>query len=125
MRAHVGGDFFSQNYFDGWLELARRRPGCTIYFFTKSLPYLVARLDQLPPNVVYTASTGGKHDHLIEQHQLRAAVLVRSVEEAAQRGLEIDEGDRLACRPGPTFALVDRTRRSAAAKLRAVLPVTP
>ena len=26
LRVHVGGDFFSQKYFDAWLEVARRNP---------------------------------------------------------------------------------------------------
>lgn len=111
VRAHVGGDFFSQDYFDGWMELAKRRPNTAFYAFTKSLPYWVARLGHVPDNFVLTASTGGKHDHLIDTHGLRAAVLVRSEEEAARRGLQIDDGDTLARASGPSFALVDRTRR--------------
>jgi len=41
VRIHVGGDFYSQEYFDAWLEVARRRPRTLFYAYTKSLPYWV------------------------------------------------------------------------------------
>ena len=44
VRVHDSGDFFSQEYFDAWLEVARGRPRTRFYAYTKSLPFWVARL---------------------------------------------------------------------------------
>ena len=57
---HITGcatqDFFSQEYFDSWLEVARNRPRTLFYGYTKSLPFWVARTDSVPANLVLTAS---------------------------------------------------------------------
>jgi hypothetical protein len=106
VRVHDSGDFFSQDYFDAWAEVARRRPHTTFYAYTKSLPYWVARLGQLPPNFVLTASRGGRHDDLIERHGLRSARVVYSEAEAARLGLPIDHDDSHAMTNGGDFALL-------------------
>ena len=68
MRVHVGGDFFSQLYFDAWMEVARRNPDKLFYSYTKSLKFWVSRLEEkfdgysIPSNFSLTASRGGKHD---------------------------------------------------------------
>jgi hypothetical protein len=106
VRIHVSGDFYSQTYFDAWLEVARRRPDTLFYAYTKSLPYWVRRKDELPNNLVLTASYGGTHDHLIEKHNLRYAKVVLSEAEAAPLGLELDHDDSHAMKQGPSFALL-------------------
>lgn len=106
LRDHVSGDFFSQNYFDAWMEVARSRPEVLFYAYTKSLPFWVARLDAIPDNFVLTASVGGKHDHLIDQYNLRSARVVYSEAEAKGLGLSIDHDDSLAMTHGPSFALL-------------------
>ncbi len=106
VRIHVGGDFFSQAYFDAWAEVARKNPKVIFYAYTKSLDYWVRRLGSLPPNFVLTASYGGRHDELISQYKLRYAQVVYSEEQAAGLGLEIDHDDRKAMVNGPSFALL-------------------
>ena len=44
-------------------------------------------------------SGGRRHDHLIEQHNLRESVVVFSEAEAAEKGLEIDHDDSHAAVP--------------------------
>src|SRR5579872_3308887 len=39
LRMHVSGDFFSQAYFDAWLEFARQRPRTLCYGCTKAVAY--------------------------------------------------------------------------------------
>lgn len=110
VRVHTGGDFFSQRYFDAWLEVARQRPRTALYFYTKSLRYWVVRLDEVGdghrpgtlPNVIPTASRGGSDDHLIDAHGLRSALVVYS----DALGLEIDHDDSHAMQHGPDFALL-------------------
>lgn len=111
VRIHGGGDFFSQNYFDAWLEVCRRRPNVQFWAFTKSLPFWVARKDEIPANLSLTASYGGRSDFLIEQYNLRFALVVQSDEEAIARGLPIDMNDFHAMRRGGSFALVENSKR--------------
>lgn len=106
VRVHDSGDFFSQDYFDSWMEVARQRPRTTFYAYTKSLPYWVARLGNIPSNFILTASKGGRHDELIDRHGLRYAQVVYSEAEAEALGLEIDHDDSHAMTPGPSFALL-------------------
>ena len=105
VRLHVGGDFFSLNYFDAWLYVVMERPDLLVYGYTKSLHFWIKRLP-LPPNFVLTASYGGKWDHLIAQHGLRFAKVVLTEAEAASLGLELDHDDSHAMRNGPSFALL-------------------
>jgi hypothetical protein len=106
VRIHVGGDFFSQAYFDAWLAVAEEMPHVTFYAYTKSLPYWVARLGSIPSNLILTASRGGRKDSLIEEYGLREARVVFSVEEAESLGLPIDHDDSHAYQAGPSFALL-------------------
>jgi hypothetical protein len=114
VRVHDSGDFWSQAYFDSWLEVARARPGTTFYAYTKALPFWARRLalagtGHAPGavrNFVLTASRGGTHDRLIERHGLRSARVVLSEPEAAGLGLEVDHDDCHAMRHGADFALL-------------------
>lgn len=106
IRIHVGGDFFSQAYFDAWVNVANRMSKIIFYAYTKSLPYWTARLGSIPSNLILTASRGGRKDSLIDQYGLREARVVFSVEEAESLGLEIDHNDSHAYNNGPSFALL-------------------
>lgn len=96
VRIHVGGDYFSQTYFDAWLLVATANPSILFYGYTKSLPFWVKRLKEIPRNFVLSASRGGKYDHLIEQHNLRCAEIVNSELEAKEKNLPVDKDDSLA-----------------------------
>jgi hypothetical protein len=96
MRLHASGDFFSQTYFDAWLEAIRAFPHTHFYGYTKSLPFWVKRLAEIPDNLLLTASQGGRHDWMIEAFHLRHAIVVYHPEEAARLGLEIDHDDSIA-----------------------------
>lgn len=109
VRLHVSGDFFSQAYFDAWIEVARCHPNILFYAYTKSLNYWVARfslINLIPANFVLTASVGGRYDSLISTYNLRSARVVFSEEEAAKLGLPIDHDDSHAMKPKGNFALL-------------------
>lgn len=106
IRIHVAGDFFNQANFDAWLAVATFRPNMLFYAYTKSLPYWVKRLGQIPPNLVLTASYGGRFDNLIELHKLRSVKVVYSVGEARRLKLPIDHDDSHAAIAGGDFALL-------------------
>ena len=107
VRIHAAGDFFSQNYFDGWLRFIRSREDVHFWAFTKSLPFWIARINEIPPNLMLQASYGGKHDELIDRHNLKYAKVVWSKAEAESLGLEIDLDDRLAAYGSKSFALLE------------------
>lgn len=95
-RIHIGGDYFNQTYFDSWLHIALDFPDKIFYSYTKSLPFWIKRIDSIPENFKLTASRGGTKDNLIKEYGLKEAVVVFSVEEAYQLGLEIDHDDNHA-----------------------------
>jgi len=76
LRIHVGGDFFSQTYFDAMALVARRNPDKLFYAYTKSLGMWICRIGQLTDNFVLTASRGGRLDHLIDENNLRSVTVV-------------------------------------------------
>ena len=106
MRIHVSGDFFSQAYFDAWIIVAKSNPHILFYAYTKSIGYWINRQNDIPSNLVLTASIGGKLDLIAEINNLKTARVVYSVEEADALGLEIDHDDSHAMIGGKSFALL-------------------
>ena len=111
VRIHVGGDFFNFKYFLAWCKVAIDNPQVLFYAYTKSLNFWLraAKVDAIPENLVLTASRGGRLDHLIDEHNLRESVVVHSVDQAKELGLQIDHTDELAAIPSirhKSFALL-------------------
>jgi hypothetical protein len=106
VRLHVSGDFFSQDYFDAWLTVARLNPQTVFYAYTKSLPFWLARKGVLPVNLRLVASRGGKWDNLIKPNKLRSATVVYTEAQAMELGLPIDHDDSHAYEGRGDFALL-------------------
>jgi hypothetical protein len=106
VRIHVSGDFYSESYFQAWMEVARRRPFSVFYAYTKSLRVWVKNRGEITANLRLTASYGGKWDSLIKEHGLKSAKVVFSLEEAVMLGLETDHDDSHAYGGEESFALV-------------------
>lgn len=113
VRIHVSGDFFSQMYFDAWMEVARRRPSVIFYAYTKSIPFWIKRLGSIPKNMKLTASLGGKFDDLIVKHKLKYCKVVFSVQEARNLRLEIDQDDSHAYESNKSFCVLLHGKQSA------------
>lgn len=106
-RIHVAGDFFNQNYFDAWIYVAEYFGDIQFYAYTKSIPYWVARKEQIPTNLSLTASMGGRYDELAKEHGLKCAQVVYSEQEAIDLGMEIDHDDSHAyTNDNKSFALL-------------------
>jgi hypothetical protein len=106
-RIHVGGEFYNQMYFDAWLRFASDNPYRIFYAYTKSIPYWVNRIGDIPDNFSLTASYGGRSDFLIKKYNLKSAVIVNHPEEARELGLEIDTDDSHAvANDNNSFALL-------------------
>jgi len=121
VRMHVNGDFFTDEYFQAWCEIARRRPGhiewvdvegclkpkpvgTIFYAYTKAVH--VMTFTDLPSNLKLTASHGGSQDHAIDELGLKHAKVVYSEQEALDLGLEIDHDDTHAWARDESFALL-------------------
>lgn len=106
VRIHSSGDFFSPGYFRAWCETASKFPTKTFYAYTKAVKLWVTNSAWVPSNLILTASYGGTHDRLIEEHSLKYAKVVFSRAEAAELGLEIDHDDSHAWQDNRPFALL-------------------
>ena len=106
IRWHVSGDWFNETYFKAGLQFAKNNPMVIVYGYTKMVNLLVKYKNQIPSNFRFVASYGGKHDNLIEQHNLVSAKVVYSVNEAENLGLEIDHDDSKAIECKKSFALL-------------------
>ena len=106
IRIHMAGDFFSQDYFDRWLSVCWSHQATMFWAFTKSLPFWVARLDNIPPNLNLTASRGGTHDFMIERHGLKCATVYPCAEDVPT-GVPVDTNDFYAANGVQSFALID------------------
>lgn len=107
-RLHVSGDFKTQNYFDAWLRYAVCNPQILFYAYTKSIPFWVKRLGDIPDNFVLTASIGGKYDAIALKHNLRTATVYED-ETFVPKGVPIDHDDSHAADPSTknvSFALL-------------------
>jgi len=106
LRIHEAGDFFSQDYLDAWIEVAKRMPQTLFYAYTVSLPYYMARKDSLPKNFKIIASMDKHNEKFILDNGLRYSRVVGSEEEARELGLPIDVDDSIAWGSDDNFALV-------------------
>jgi hypothetical protein len=111
VRIHMSGDFFNQDYFDTWLMLALKNPEVEMWAYTKSVRYWVNRINDIPKNLILTASYGGRDDGLIEQYNLKNVKVYPSAE-AVERGRPIDFNDDWARIPNINFALLDNMKVS-------------
>lgn len=107
VRFGQSGDFYSQDYFDAWLLVARCHPEWIVYGYTKALPYWVRRLGDIPSNLKLVASRGGTHDYMIEMFGLRSARVVFSEREARRKWhLPIDHDDTHVWKYDKDFAIL-------------------
>ena len=104
VRAHVGGDFFNDDYFLAWLKLAKEFEPTQFYSYTKRTDLWMNYMHKIPDNFELNASRGGKRDNLIDQLKLKCAEVDLSYKEAKNKNLQIDKDDSLAYTPGPSFA---------------------
>jgi hypothetical protein len=74
IRIHDAGDFFSEDYLNLWLKIARLTPEVTFYCYTKEVALFKKVVEpDCPANFRYLYSMGGKQDHLINKETDRHA----------------------------------------------------
>jgi hypothetical protein len=114
-RIHESGDFWSELYFNAWLEVARQLPGIKFYGYTKQLSYWLNAKDSIPSNLFLTASVGGNLDPLLTRYShiyRRIAHVVYTEEQATAMGLDIDHDDSHCFGDKPFALLVHSPQRA-------------
>lgn len=123
VRVHSSGDFFNETYFKAWMLVASLMPEKIFYAYTKSFRYWVKNFNSVPDNFHLIASKGSKDDELIEQYNLKTVEIVYSLQEAIDKGIEIDHDDSHCYdRNCKKFALlIHGTQQKNSPQMRAVL----
>ena len=116
LRVHIGGDFFSREYFKAWAIVASMYPKITFYAYTKSVHFWQDNAKMIPYNFKLTASKGGRFDEKIEALGLKSAEVFLSEEEAFMANLEIDHDDSHAWDSEESFALLIHGQQKAGSK---------
>jgi hypothetical protein len=112
VRIHDSGDFFSDEYLEWWLLIARQVPDVTFYCYTKEVSRFKRIVERTywsdtanprgeqpyaPSNFRWLYSMGGKEDHLIDKDVDRHAEVFPSKEALEAAGyFDQEESDILA-----------------------------
>lgn len=99
IRIHESGDFYKGEYFDAWLQIAKRFPNIEFYAYTKALPFVKKHEKEInnTPNFTIDLSMGGTRDDLAHELEgFKKAYVFITPEEALEAGHIIDLDDSLA-----------------------------
>ena len=109
IRIHASGDFFSQEYFNMWINICNKNPNIEFWAYTKSINYWINQINNIPDNLVLTASYGGKYDNLISEYNLKNVKVYKNINNVPL-GIPIDYNDNLARNKNiKEFALLDNS----------------
>ena len=102
IRIHDSGDFFSPEYLQAWLTIARQTPHIFFYAYTKEVDLLHSMGGLAPVNFRWCFSLGGKQDHLIDRAaEYHADVFPGGVPD----GWYDQQANDLLCVTAPQFAI--------------------
>lgn len=105
-RLSEGGDIFSQDFFDAWINVANMRSDILFYGYTTSIHFWEPNVSRMPKNLRMTASLGGEHDEIVHKHGLRNSVVAYSLDHAKKLGRPVDIDDSYAAFGDKDFALL-------------------
>jgi hypothetical protein len=100
VRIHDSGDFFSEEYFLLWLDIAKENPNVFFYAYTKEVA--MVKKHQLPDNFVIIFSMGGTQDYLVDKEKDRHADVFPSIEALEEAGYSDQEASDLLAATLPT-----------------------
>jgi hypothetical protein len=111
VRVHDSGDYYSEEYLNKWLTIARLNPNVTFYSYTKSVSFVrhAQHLlgDAFPSNFVFTFSEGGREDALVQPEYDKHTKMFNSEEELFAAGYSnASANDLIAAAPGPNWLKV-------------------
>lgn len=87
VRIHDSGDFFSDEYTQAWLDIAREIPDVLFYAYTKEVTRFRNMVEgKAPDNFRWLYSMGGKEDHLVKLEEERHADVFLSYDSMVEAG---------------------------------------
>lgn len=84
IRIHDSGDFYSKEYLNKWIEIAKLNPSVNFYAYSKSIPLI--KNVQLPENMDIIFSFGSKKDELINPQKDRHSKIFHNKEDLQKAG---------------------------------------
>jgi Gene product 88 len=106
IRIHASGDFYSVDYFDSWVQVARNNSGTIFYAYTKSVAIVkhwVKLNGPLPENLVIIFSLGGLQDILVDLNTDRHSRIFADTETALAEGYAIAAEDDAVAWSNPNY----------------------
>ena len=69
VRVHDSGDYYSTDYLNKWLQIAKDNPEVKFYSYTNSISWVksLIEFDLIPSNFDFIFSDSGKESHLIDK----------------------------------------------------------
>lgn len=97
VRIHDSGDFYSDEYLEAWLGIAREVPDVLFYAYTKEVSRFRRVVVDPPRNFRWLFSMGGREDHLVDPDADRHADVFPTLEALRDAGyMDQTESDLLA-----------------------------
>jgi len=102
VRIHESGDFYSGEYLQAWINVAKRMPDIKFYAYTKSIPFVKKLEKEIGglPNFIITLSEGGHRDKDLGDVDIKEAKVYESPEALFNAGVMLDLDDKLSREKG-------------------------
>ena len=85
IRVHDSGDYYSPEYLDKWLTIAKHNPDVKFYSYTNSIKF-IKDLKTIPENFDFIFSDSGKQVNLINERKDRHTKIFDSIESLNKLG---------------------------------------
>ena len=91
VRIHDSGDFYSVDYLNKWVQIAKDNKEVIFYAYTKSIPFFKRTKEEnnnwlLPKNLIIIFSEGSKKDNLINTTKDRHSRIFKDINEMIKQG---------------------------------------
>jgi len=91
LRLHDSGDFYSVDYLNKWIQIAKDNKNVIFYAYTKSIPFFKRSKEMdttflLPKNLIIIFSEGSKKDNLINTDTDRHSRIFKDINEMKKQG---------------------------------------
>ena len=85
IRVHDSGDYYSKDYLNKWLTIAKDNPKVKFYSYTNSIKF-IKELQEIPENFDFIFSDSGKQVNLIDKAKDRHTKIFDSIESLNKLG---------------------------------------
>lgn len=85
IRVHDSGDYYSKEYLNKWLTIAKENPKVKFYSYTNSIKF-IKELQEIPGNFDFIFSDSGKQVNLIDKTKDRHTKIFDSIESLNKLG---------------------------------------